>query len=50
MSNEETKHFDEIFATHHSADKRGYMYLKKKKDKKRKEKGEDLGLDMSEKL
>lgn len=48
--NEETKHFVDIFESHHNPEKRSYIRMKKLKEKKVKEKGEDLGLDMSPKL
>ena len=48
--NEETKHFDEIFNFHHDPARRDYLRMMKRKEKKVREKGEDLGLDVSPKL
>ncbi len=46
--NEETKHFDDIFESHHNPEKRSFLRMQKLKKKKVKEKGEDLGLDVSQ--
>ena len=50
MKNEETKHFEDIFESHHNPGRRDYIRMRKLKEKKVKDKGEDLGLDMSQKL
>lgn len=46
---EASKQFAEIFEAHHNPGKWNYIRLRKQKEKKIRDKGEDLGLDMSQK-
>ena len=47
--NEETKHFNDIFDIHHNPERRDIIRIRRRKERKVKEKGEDLGLDISPK-